>query len=417
MENMQNNDNQFVGTYDIKTWKKWAIAGVALVGVITTIYLAVVYYKANFMVNAHASFCSINDFIDCDSVAKTKDSQFFGIPLALWGMFLYTFIGLMMGAKKLAQTKLFKFMEVFKNPYAYIAALGVISFTISMVLLCISLFQIKKLCIMCVLTYILDLLIGILAMQDYTRKCFAEIFKISFYDFLSALKIKKYLIAFLVVAVCGVAFLTYTSVSLKLAPQVRRINSIQKFIKMNEKKENPYAPKSNILGDENGQVTLEVYSDFRCPICQVFNIIICKTVSELQNVKVVHHQYPLDAECNKYIPGQVHPGACVMALYALAAERQNNYWGFGSQLYLKQPMTDYDVWAIALEQGMDLDKLKADVQDPELVKKLEADIDLAHQYDLHGTPAYSINGGKVNMGILPDFQLKAELIKVGAKSK
>ena len=106
-----------------------------------------------------------------------------------------------------------------------------------------------------------------------------------------------------------------------------------------------------------------------------------------------------------------------MALYALAAERQNNYWGFGSQLYLKQPMTDYDVWAIALEQGMDLDKLKADVQDPELVKKLEADIDLSQKLDLHGTPAYSINGGKVNMGILPDFQLKAELIKVGAKSK
>lgn len=417
MENIQNNDNQFVEAYDIKPLKKWAIAGVVLVGIITTIYLAVVYYKANFMVNAHASFCSINDFIDCDSVAKTKDSQFFGVPLALWGMFLYAFIGLMMSAKKLAQTKLFKFMEVFKNPYAYISVLGVISFTISMILLCVSLFQIKKLCIMCVLTYVLNLSIGLLALNDYTRKGFAEIFKNSFYDFLSALKIKKYLIAFIVVVICGVAFLTYTSVSLKLAPQVRRINSIQKFIKMNDKKENPYAPKSNILGDENGEVTLEIYSDFRCPICQVFNIIVCKTVSELNNVKVVHHQYPLDVDCNKYLQTQVHPGACVMALYSLAAERQNNYWGFGSQLYLKQPMTDYDVWAIALEQGMDLDKLKADVQDPELVKKLEADIDLSHKYDLHGTPAYSINGGKVNMGILPDFKLRDELIKVGAKSK
>ena len=57
MENMQNNDNQFVGTYDIKTWKKWAIAVVGLVGVITTIFLAVVYYIASFLVNAHASFC------------------------------------------------------------------------------------------------------------------------------------------------------------------------------------------------------------------------------------------------------------------------------------------------------------------------------------------------------------------------
>ncbi len=417
MENMQNNDNQFLETYELKTWKKWAIAVVALVGFITTIYLAVVYYKANFLVNAHASFCSINEFIDCDSVAKTKDSQFFGVPLALWGMFLYAFIGLMMCAKKLAQVKLFKFMEVFKNPYAYISALGVISFTISMILLCISLFQIKKLCIMCVLTYILDLAIGILALNNYSRKTFVEVFKTSFYDFLSALKIKKYLIAFLAVALCCVAFLTYTSVSLKLAPQVKRINSIQKFIKLNEKKLNPYAPKSNVLGEEDGKVTLEIYSDFRCPICQVFNIIVCKTISELRNVKVVHYQYPLDADCNKYIPSQVHPGACVMALYALAAERQDNYWGFGSQLYLRQPMTDYDVWAIALEQGMNLDKLKEDVQDPELIKKLEADIDLAHSHDLHGTPAYSINGGKVNMGILPDFVLKQELIKVGAQER
>ncbi len=417
MENIQDNENQFVGTYDIKTWKKWTILGVTLIGVVTTIYLAFVYYKANFMTGAHASFCSINDFIDCDSVAKTKDSQFFGIPLALWGMFLYAFIGLMMCAKKLAQTKLLKFLEVFKNPYAYIAALGVISFTISMILLCVSLFQIKKLCIMCVLTYILDLLIGLLAMNDYTRHGFAEIFKTSFYDFLSALKVKKYLIAFIVVAVCGIGFLIYTSVSLKLAPQVKRINSIQKYIKMNEKQENPYAPKSNVLGDENGEVVLTVFSDFRCPICQVFNIIVCKTVSELKNVKVVHYQFPLDAECNKYIPTQVHPGACVLALYALAAEKQGNYWGFGSELYLKQPMTDYDVWAIALEQGLDLDKLKADVQDPALVKKLEADINYSHSFDLHGTPAYSINNQKVNMGILPDFVLKKELIKYGAQEK
>ena len=135
------------------------------------------------------------------------------------------------------------------------------------------------------------------------------------------------------------------------------------------------------------------------------------------NVKVVHYQFPLDAECNKYIPTQVHPGACVLALYALAAEKQGNYWGFGSELYLKQPMTDYDVWAIALEQGLDLDKLKADVQDPALVKKLEADINYSHSFDLHGTPAYSINNQKVNMGILPDFVLKKELIKYGAQEK
>ena len=110
---------------EVKTlslWRKIAIGLIAFVGFLTTIKLAIIYHNANFVENAPASFCHINEFIDCDSVAKTIDSQFLGVPLAYWGMFLYLFIGLMMCAKKLAQYRLFKFLEVFKNPYFYISA-------------------------------------------------------------------------------------------------------------------------------------------------------------------------------------------------------------------------------------------------------------------------------------------------------
>ena len=117
------------------TKKKIGVAVVALIGFITTIKLAIIYYNANFNPYALPSFCSVNSLIDCDGVAKTTESQFFGIPLAYWGLFLYSFIGILLIADKLKNFKIFKFMEVFKNPLDYIASLGLLAFVISMGLL------------------------------------------------------------------------------------------------------------------------------------------------------------------------------------------------------------------------------------------------------------------------------------------
>lgn len=410
---MEAQENQSVAL-----WKKIAIGVIAFVGFITTIKLAIIYYNANFAEHAAKSFCSINEFIDCDSVAKTRESQFFGIPLAFWGLFLYSFIALLMGAKKLSQYKLIRFLEVFKNPYCYISALGVISFTISMILLCVSLFQIKKLCILCAFTYVLDLFIGLIAM-DYSKGGFVRIFKTSFLDFVDALKIKKYLIAFIVVALCAVGFLTYTTTSDVFAPHVKNFKSIQKYMKMNESGENPYQIKGNVLGNPNGDVKLHVYSDFRCPICTVYNIIIHKVVTkDFENVQVIHHNYPLDMSCNKYLKNPFHDGSCVLAKYAYAAEKQGNYWEVASQIYLRQPMTDYDVWMIALQSGLNLEQFKKDTMSKEAEVVVLKDIDEAVSLDIKGTPAVRINESKdVKMGAMSEIELKEYLIKAGAKEK
>ena len=47
-----------------ETKKKVAIGVISLIGIITTIKLAIIYYNANFNPYALASFCSINEFID-----------------------------------------------------------------------------------------------------------------------------------------------------------------------------------------------------------------------------------------------------------------------------------------------------------------------------------------------------------------
>ena len=143
--------------------KKLSIQILALIGLGLAIKLAFIYYSANFDKYSLPSFCSINSFVDCDGTAKSNLAQFLGIPLAYWGIFFYLTVLFLTFSEKLKQIKFLKFLEVFKNPEAYISTLGSIAFCVSMLLAIISLFIIKKLCILCFITYIIDLIIATIA--------------------------------------------------------------------------------------------------------------------------------------------------------------------------------------------------------------------------------------------------------------
>ena len=392
--------------------KKIIILILTLIGFITTIKLAIIYYNANFNPYALPSFCSVSDFIDCDGVAKTTESQFFGVPLAYWGLFLYSFITMLLFAPKLKNFKLLKFLEVFKNPLDYIAALGLISFAISMSLLCISLFEINKLCVLCACTYVINLLIGLVA-ADYKNGHFINAFKTSVTDFFDAIKIKKYLIAFLVVAAAAAGFLTYTTKSYIFTPQLKNQSVFAEFTRS---KHNKYAAKGNILGEENATVILYAYTDYRCPICCAYNIMIHKLAKELKNVKIVHKNLPLDTECNKYMQQPFHIGSCTMSRYALAAEKQGKFWDINSIFFEKQPNNEEEILEIAKKLRLDIDKLKQDANSLEVRKQVENDIEEATSKGINGTPTTEING-ELYVGIRPYEEFKKILIEAGAKEK
>ena len=239
-----------------------------LLGLIATVDLAHIYYEANFNQYALPSFCSISNFVDCDGVARTTESQFFGVPLAYWGLFLYSFILMLLGVDKLKKVPFLKFLEVFKNKFHYIAALGIIAFTISMILLCVSLFGIHKLCIMCALTYIIDLCIAIVAVKDLDGGIVGA-FKQSYLDLLDGLKPIPYRIAFTLVMICAVGFLGWAFSSAKFSPALKFQRDYGEFTKSEI---NPYAVKGNVLGSKDKDaVVLNIFSDYKCPMCFACN--------------------------------------------------------------------------------------------------------------------------------------------------
>lgn len=388
--------------------RKILIVVFALVGFITTIKLAIIYYDSNFNPYALPSFCSVNEFVDCDGVAQTTHSQFLGIPLAFWGMGLYLFIIFLVFVDKLKRIRLLHFLEVFKNPLAYISTLGIISFAISMVLAGVSVFEIKKICILCVFTYFLNLLIAVVA-TDFSIG-FIENFKISIRDFIDTLRIKKYLISFIALVVLVSSFLTYTTLSYVFTPQVKRYNAIVKYAHM---KSGAFKVSGNTMGDPNAKLTVYIYTDYMCPICRAYNVMVHRVVQELQGFKIVHRNLPLDMDCNKYLTKPFHQGSCLLAKYSIAAEKQGRLWDLNSEFFDNEPKSEDEVLKLAKSIGFNTIKLRKDAYSSETTARLNKDIDEATNLGIDGTPALVING-KVYNGIKPYYELKDILKKAGA---
>jgi len=385
---------------------KLTIQILAIIGFALTIKLAMIYYVANFQKYALPSFCTINEFIDCDGAARTTTAQFWGIPLAYWGMFFYITILFLTIVDKLKNIKIFKFLEVFKNPKSYIAILGSFAFIISMILAGISVFRIQKLCILCVLTYFIDLTIALVACENVINDL-----KNTFFDFIDG--VKNYTKTFITLLILACTFLVYTGTQYPFTPQIKKIKEFQRYHKM---KVNPYRVKGNTLGNEKADVVIELYSDYVCPLCYVHNIMLHKAVKEYSNIKIIHHNYPFDKECNPYIGVNMHPNACFMAKGAIAAKNQGNYWEMSSLLYEKQPKTIEDMLKLAKKLNFNEDKFLQDFEAEKTYAELETELKNGNSLGIDATPTMIINGNQ-HVGVMEYKNLQELLEKYGAKKR
>ena len=386
-----------------------------LIGLLVTVDLAFIYYQANFNQYALPSFCTINDFIDCDGVARTTESQFLGVPLAYWGMFLYAFIFMLLAVDSLKKIPFLKFLEVFKNKFHYIAALGIISFTISMILAGVSFLVIDKLCIMCVVTYVINLCIGLVAASKLDHHFIGAI-KQSWQDFVDALKPIPYKVAFVIVMLIAGGFLGWTYTSAKFSPALKFHRSIGQYAKT---KVNKYAVKGNVLGSEDKDaIVLHVYSDYNCPMCFACNVMLHKIAKDFTNVRIEAHNLPLDTDCNKYLERPFHIGSCTMAKYSIAAEKQGKFWEVESLFFEKKPADENSVIETLKNSGfgLDMDKLIQDANSPETMAVIQKDIDYAMEQNKMGTPLLKM-GDELEMGIRPYPELKEWVTKHGGIPK
>lgn len=390
--------------------KKLTVQILAFAGLLLSIKLACIYYVANYEKYALSSFCSINEFVDCDGAARSTVSQFWGIPLAYWGIFFYITVLFLTVVDRFKKFRFLKFLEVFKNPMSYISMLGTLAFTCSMVLAGLSIFKIHKLCILCFITYFIDLFIAIVASSGSFKNLVSS-FKTTVIDFIAGAK--QYTKTFIVLLILATSFLVYSGTTYNFVPHIKQQKAIMKYRNM---KFNPYRVKGNILGAEDGDVVIELYSDYVCPICYIENIMLHEAVKDFSNIKIIHHNLPFDKECNPYISINMHPNACFMAKGAIAAGKQGNYWEMSSLLYENQPTNINAMLKLAEQLGFNKDKFVKDLEADTTSKEIEKELFQANKLEIDSTPTIYINGDKI-VGVKPYYELKDLLIEHGAKPR
>jgi len=364
------------------------VALLALVGLASSVYLLDVFFEVRLGEATGDSFCTLSDALDCERVAASEYSVFLGIPYAAWGIALYAV--LLLGA-------LLRIVRRVEGAFRWDAVFFWAPFVVlldDVYLVYVQLTCIGSMCIVCLGTYALNLVLALTALvarrgdvRSLAGEAAADL-RYLFSEWRSLVSAAA--LATLLVVVGWFWAHPMGAVSLV------RANGEGHATQGSEPVRGPKDAPVQVIG----------ITDFQCPYCaraaQAFEQVLEKYGDR---VRFEHVDYPLDQACNPYIPKPFHRLACYAAYASRCAARQGKYWHYHHLLFEHQKeLDDAVILDLAGQVGLDLATFKACLSDPDgsLKKSVAADIERARQYQIQGTPTWVVNG-KVMAGYLsPD---------------
>ncbi len=133
-------------------------------------------------------------------------------------------------------------------------------------------------------------------------------------------------------------------------------------------------------GNPKGDVTIVEFFDYRCPYCKAVDPDLQKAISADGKVRVIYKEFPI-----------LGPESLVASRAALAAAGQGKYQAFHDKLLsYKGSLDDATIYSIAGDTGLDVTKLKADMEKPEIKDQISRNYHLADKLNIQGTPAFII---------------------------
>jgi protein-disulfide isomerase len=164
-------------------------------------------------------------------------------------------------------------------------------------------------------------------------------------------------------------------------------------------------PNSPVLGNAKGDVTIVEFFDYRCPYCRSMVDLVFDAVKSDGKVRLVMKELPV-----------LGPDSVVAARAALASRSQNKYEEFHRALMkLRGPVNEQAVMKVAGDVGLNVERLKKDMEDDSLDAILKSNIELAHALNVTGTPGFVI-GDQLVPGAINAQALK-QLIDQARKPK
>lgn len=161
------------------------------------------------------------------------------------------------------------------------------------------------------------------------------------------------------------------------------------------------SPADLVAGNPQGSVTMVEFFDYNCAWCKKGVAEVLKLIDADKDLRFVLKEFPIFGEDSEYA-----------ARAALASQAQGKYWPFHlAMLQHEGKVSKEAVDEIAAVQGLDMARLKADMDAPAIADTIAGNQALARTLAITGTPAFVVDT-KVIPGYLPHDGLLAAVKEV-----
>jgi protein-disulfide isomerase len=184
----------------------------------------------------------------------------------------------------------------------------------------------------------------------------------------------------------------------ELAEQTARAQALQSH------KEQIFRSKRDVVvGNPNGDVTLVEFFDYNCGFCKRSLNDIAELIKSDPKLRVVLKELPILSE-----------GSVEAARVSVAVRMQDptKYWAFHRTLMSGRGEANAaQALAAAQKAGLDVERIKKDISNPEVDATLHEVQELAKALAISGTPSFVL-GDQLIPGALPHTQLAAAIAQV-----
>lgn len=147
-------------------------------------------------------------------------------------------------------------------------------------------------------------------------------------------------------------------------------------------------------GSPNAKVTIEVFNDYQCPTCAVFN----------EKLKAIEQKFPNDLQITfrQFPLITIHDKAMIAAQAVEAAGKQGKFWEMSDLILQSQrnwrdeKATDDTFVYYVKKLKLNVAKFKSDLESQQVKDRIGADVERGKYLELKGTPTVFLNGKELS---------------------
>ena len=164
---------------------------------------------------------------------------------------------------------------------------------------------------------------------------------------------------------------------------------------------------SPVMGNPDGDVTVVKFSDYRCGFCKQAFPVVDALIASDPGVRVVIKEFP--------ILGEESVLASRAALAASAIDPDLYARLHAAMLTYRGQLTEASVMALAEQAGADMEALRREMDNPDIVTNIRATYALARDLRIEGTPSFVV-GDRIVRGMVQIDRMR-ELVDLAREER